>query len=85
MIRDFIHDKGDISVDDKVRKVIVPYDYCPTSVPKNPKKSQNGPKKSHFSVWCPSCGAAFFEDSSRWGSEICGHCGQKLDWSDVIQ
>ena len=85
MIRDFIHVDDGFSVFVIVRKVIVKQDDCPTYVPKNPTFVPKNPKKSHFLCWCPSCGAAFFENSARWGAEVCGHCGQKLDWTDVIQ
>lgn len=80
MIRDFQHKDG-FSVDDTVRKVIFKEKSCPTGVPKIPKKSQKIPKNPTFFAWCPCCGAGFSSDSDRWGTEICLHCGQKLDWS----
>lgn len=32
--------------------------------------------------WCPNCGAKFNE--TNWYADICGHCGQELDWTPVI-
>lgn len=38
---------------------------------------------------CPGCGATFYEKDEReetdWGRKVCGHCGQKLDWTGVIK
>lgn len=31
--------------------------------------------------WCPTCGAKFNE--KNWYTDICGHCGQELDWTHV--
>ena len=35
-----------------------------------------------FYFW-PNCGANFQLDSPNWGREVCGHCGQKLNWAKV--
>lgn len=35
-------------------------------------------------VWCPSCGASFRPGTPHWGRDICGHCGQVLDWHEII-
>lgn len=36
-------------------------------------------------VRCPTCGATFYkeDEKSGWGRERCGHCGQRLDWSET--
>lgn len=38
---------------------------------------------------CPGCGATFYKNNEKketdWGRKTCGHCGQKLDWTEVIK
>lgn len=31
---------------------------------------------------CPTCGATFYKDGPNWGKERCGHCGQRLIWTN---
>lgn len=33
-------------------------------------------------AWCPSCAALFRKGTPNWGREICGHCGQLLEWPE---
>ena len=38
--------------------------------------------KSNFTAlrYCPSCGVRFI----GWGMKYCGECGQRLDWSEIL-
>ena len=39
-------------------------------------------KGQGIECWCPTCGAKF--NKANWHADICGHCGQELDWTHEI-
>jgi uncharacterized protein (DUF983 family) len=32
--------------------------------------------------WCPNC-MGKFDKKTNWYAEVCKHCGQHLDWTEV--